>query len=67
MKNASTARNFGSTSGRIVFTQPNCWNRMYCGIDDHVERQHDRREHDREQHLATEESQPGEGERRQAA
>lgn len=30
-KNASVARNFGTTSGRNVFTQSSWENMMYCG------------------------------------
>ena len=32
MKKASCARNFGTTSGRMVFTQPIWRKKMYCGI-----------------------------------
>ena len=31
-KKASTARNFGATSGRMVLTQPSSRNSTYCGI-----------------------------------
>ena len=31
-KNASVARNLGTTSGRIVFTHPSCWKNTYWGI-----------------------------------
>ena len=32
MKKASTARNFGTTSGRKVLTQPSLKKSAYCGI-----------------------------------
>ena len=31
-KKASVARNFGTTSGRMVFTQPIFRKKMYCGM-----------------------------------
>src|SRR5450759_4099999 len=30
-KNASVPSNLGTIKGKNVFTQPNCWNRMYWG------------------------------------